>query len=747
MYNTLISSILNDPEPILNRETIYEDPSLTREHIMDTGEDVYPYNEPESSYSDETQANTDQEPETDFRQEYYPDPEAETDPYSYEEPLAGIDYASQEEIDFADSPANSAALREYETDENESVYHTQAESMETEGMHLADEEAYEAETDQAFFNHEFDVPAEKGTTVYLNTSGVDKRNLKTGAFIPAGYRKEDKVDLILYFHGLYNYGNRVNGMEYYWKNYSNIRACFAESQKNAILLAPALTTDPQQSIIVFGKVNGLDNYIAECFKELIAGNYLPASAEPQRIILAGHSAGGSVLRRILAGKNQLLDRVAECWGFDCLYNYGWESLKISVPFYHYWAFTSSGCISSPGIRGENLQKTHGIQNLGPRHRTGHQRIIEYAWRNEINKRPWFSPVPSNLVRETITEENPFGYETRLDDYVPDSGFKTVALPLSDRPLLLVAASERHRQSEIREAPSFFLKRIVEMALGRDAAEQWFYNFTRISFLGRELQPNQYVHVELARHLKIVESELASRYGGINADPRIAGDFLLGAQRERLAGSRAESATATYSYHMFGLAIDVNYTLSPYIQNKERKGYNAKTGKYFVKPNGVNTLNEVLSNASSLLNTDRAVFKYGLSYDQYADLNKLLVSYFTLADAVNESGLSGLLTAASGPEWNGKTPEEARKKIQGDVDKLALSIDRWGYREQLRNKGFLNISREFVNGVKLDWGGARYGDMMHFDMRNVGVGIKISNAINEYIGLKKKESREKFQKLQ
>jgi len=750
MYNTLISSILKDPEFSVSTESVFEDPSLTREHILDVKEDAYPYNETELlHYGGETYTGSEKDSDDVLRQESYSYPElTETEAYGYEQPEADNEHDALDENEFADSNENIAALHEYETYESESVYDGQVENPETEGLYLSDEEVYEAETGERFFNHEFDVTAEKGTTDYLNTGAVEKRSLKTGVFIPAGYKKEDKVDLIVYFHGLYDYGNKTNGMEYYWKNYSNIRACFTESRRNAILLAPTLTSDPQQSSIVFGKVNGFDNYITECFKELKSRNYITASAEPQRIILAGHSAGGSVLRRILGGKNQLLDKVIECWGFDCLYSYGWESLKISVPFYHYWAFTGGGCISSPGIRGENLQKSHGIQNLGPKKRTGHQGIIEYAWRNEINKRAWFNPVQSILVPETGENESPFGYETPSVTLVSGSEFqfKTVRLQLSDNPLLLVSASDGNKLSEVKEPPSVFLRRIVQMALGKDAAAQWFNNFTRITFLGRELQSNQYVHVELARHLKTVESELAARYGGIHADPGIAGDFLLGSENERLAGSRAESATATYSYHMFGLAIDVNYTQSPFIQNKERKGYNANTKKSFIKPNGVNTMNDVLSHACSLSGIDRAVFKYGLSYDQYAWLNKLLVSYLTLTDAGNDSKLSGLLTVTTSSDWKGRTIEEAGKKIQADLDKLALSVDRWGYRELFKKKGFLNISREFVNGVKLDRGGARYGDMMHFDMRTVGVGIKIANGINEYIRLKRKEAQEKFQEL-
>ena len=107
-----------------------------------------------------------------------------------------------------------------------------------EAEQFTDEEAYEQHTTEVTFSNEFDVTPAQGITDYLNTSAVEKRTLKTGVFIPAGYKKEDKVDLIVYFHGLYEHGNKINGIEYYWKNYSNIRASFIESRRNAILLGP-----------------------------------------------------------------------------------------------------------------------------------------------------------------------------------------------------------------------------------------------------------------------------------------------------------------------------------------------------------------------------------------------------------------------------------------------------------------------------------------------------------------------------
>ncbi len=716
---------------------------------------------------------------------------------------------------------------------------------------LIDEEAYEEEdVVESLFSEEFDVTPDRGITLYLNVSAVENRSLKTGVFIPAGYRKQDKADLVIYFHGIYPNGNKSNGMELYWKNYSNIRACFAESRRNAILISPALTTDPQQNTIVFGKPGGFDRFVNSCISELKTGNHLDASAQPGRIIIAGHSGGGSPIMKVLTGKHSLVPNIIQCWGFDCFYEYGWERLKTNIPVYHYWAYNAYGKPSGPGIKGESLQKLHSnFFNIAPKAKIYHQGIIEHAWRNEINKREWFDRIDSASIPVTgdvggiaggikhladtatkaisawatlsptkrtvlmivagnpqiseqkalelawtqkVTDANeltnlvfylrhrdllgrklektdpqhlkdewlvirsnivvPFLSSVKQSQPVNTPApviqvpgktpvFTRVSLQLSTTPLVLVAGNAARKLAEVKESPSVFLKNIVSRALGADAARDWFSNFTRISFLGRELNANQYIHVELATHLKEVEREFAAKYGGSAMDPAVAGDFLLGTKRENLAGSRAVSATATYSFHMFGLAIDVNYSTNPYIQNKERYGRNEKTGQRFTKPNGVKTLNETLSRAGSLLDAAIPVLRYGLGYSEYDAMNKLLVSYLTLAD--NSSKLQNLLNSTSSSFWKSKTVDEAVKIINKDLDTLSLAVDRWNIRESFRKTGFLNLSKEFVDGIKLDWGGKGYGDMMHFDMRNTGAGAKIKKAIGEYISLKQAEASDKY----
>jgi hypothetical protein len=63
---------------------------------------------------------------------------------------------------------------------------------------------------------------------------------------------------------------------------------------------------------------------------------------------------------------------------------------------------------------------------------------------------------------------------------------------------------------------------------------------------------------------------------------------------------------------------------------------------------------------------------------------------------------------------------------------------------IKDGGFLDLKKELVDGMDLDWGGS-YGDMMHFDMRNKEVGAKVHKAITTYSGQKEQESAKEFAK--
>lgn len=264
--------------------------------------------------------------------------------------------------------------------------------------------------------------------------------------------------------------------------------------------------------------------------------------------------------------------------------------------------------------------------------------------------------------------------------------------------------------------------ILELA-GEDPG-MWFKNFTKITFLG--LKMNNPIHIELAKHLIKVEKKFLKEYGSIEEAKKQLG------VSEIIKGCREYSTSAEYSMHLFGLAIDLDYWKNPYVAlgTKSR-----------------NNLNRVLKRAGKLLNKElkfKKDWKSDLSkvYEQNSDLDKSLEQYFSFSydKPSKKTELSKYLQHTKDPEWLGKTVEEAQNIIQQDIDSCAESWSRKGQKDQITESGMMNLKKELVLGIDLDWGG-RYGDYMHFDMRNKPIGQKIYQAIQRYKKTQKKKNKQ------
>ena len=700
------------------------------------------------------------------------------------------------------------------------------------------------------FQNEFYVDDTKGRTLYLPVSAGKGLMAKTGIFIPAGFTPTREIDMVLYFHG--HLGSTVNvngnkkwvpnnkfqklGIEYYWKNYSNIRDCFSLSSKNAILIAPTLGSLSSSQFGSFGQDYFMDEFISSCFKELKSRNVLSAESIPNRIIPAAHSGGGNPMGFILTRKNRLRDKIIEAWGFDCLYgktvesswikNYDtWAKSNQDKFFYHFWAQYEN---YQPAQRGKDLQKLNpkNVKNIAPPKFIAHQDIIEYAWKNNINdaKHTWFDPINAALVtgskegteiiknllslknsaEQTVQEwknlspeqrsifmmaSNPNASEqqvmemaltqqlsgqneltnlifyNRHKDYLERKLDTTGRANLQDewnainsRIVLPFLRNKQfgpgnlvHHRETFESGPgttlscqlvpitytfkkvSFIPSKIISKGASESPydftrktlkkvnqdPDEWFRNFTQISFLGVNF--NNPIHIQLAQLLKDIENRFIQDISPNDRNMEVVRK-QLGLETELIAGARKSPTAALKSMHLFGLAIDVNYSGNPFVQNKDRKSRNAKTHQEFIIPSGVETINAVLNNARNLLGGNVNKFRYGLSYDEYKMINDFLVSYFKLID--NEIKLKEKLRDSAVAAWNTLSPETAIMKIQKDLDYFAFSVDRWGNRDRIKNAGFMNLTKALVQGLTaggLDWGGAGYGDMMHFDMRSTGIG--------------------------
>ena len=249
--------------------------------------------------------------------------------------------------------------------------------------------------------HLFPAPA-SGTTHYLKVSAGGGLPANTGAYIPASFKSTSgNLDIVVFLHGnMPDAEFQKTGIDHYWNNYANIRDCFRQQMPNAILLAPTLGSLPGTQFGSLANENEFENFVSSCIWELKKLKKLAAMAIPYRIVLAAHGEGGNAMGQILAHKNGLDQKITEVWGFDCLYgetkgswvnNYAkWltatKGHRPTKVFYHYWAQKDD----APAKRGEELQRLSPgrIKNIAPSKDVSHKDIIEQAWLNEINKRPF-----------------------------------------------------------------------------------------------------------------------------------------------------------------------------------------------------------------------------------------------------------------------------------------------------------------------------------------------------------------------
>lgn len=622
------------------------------------------------------------------------------------------------------------------------------------------------------FDRESEIDSKFGKTLYLPLQ-LSKRVLpKVGVFIPQGFRPLtlikgfhtfSAIDVIVYFHGHIAPcdGKGVakfdkGGIEYYWNTpgFTFLREELALSGRNALLIAPTFTNKLNRDSNSFGNLNQdnkFDFLINECLSNLKAGSHIPKNSQARNIVLAGHSAGGLPMQSILWAKNSLGQNIVECWGFECLY-FGtdiwwcWLNHSPDKNFVHYRQ--KSAFINPTG----KLKKYSNFQDVSDG--KNHCGIVREKWRTSIENCRWLhggNASGGSGAGATTNREVSDAYPSVSNEGNIDAGFALEKVELYKGKILVAGlpankkAREQAKRSrgahvEIKESPSVFLPEIIRIARDRalkdkknDIASRlepyaWFNQFThKFTFLGRPLKSGQYVHVEMAKLLKSIESKFMNDLN-IN-DAKKVGDILLKNSKEGISGSRLTSSTATFSMHMFGLAVDVNYLGNPFIENSD-----------------IVAVNNVLKNAASLMNTEPLSYgqhkkdKFADRFDYVQALDNTIENYFKLID--DSGALELYLQGSKSPDWRGLSVEKAKAKIQKNLNNLAGFLARGSYKDYFKKHAILDFDKRFVVGMEttgLHWGG-HYGDMMHFDMRTTGVGYYIEKARLEYSGKVKNQAR-------
>jgi hypothetical protein len=586
-----------------------------------------------------------------------------------------------------------------------------------------------------------------GATRYLSITVSSSNKLEVGAYVPPAAKAAAKFDVIVYFHGdiieackTINHCFHCEGINYLWNTpgFLCLRRDLHKSGRAAVLLVPKMGEKVGNDFKNLGAAGRFDLLVNDSIKQLRAAGVIGSSAGLGNIVLAAHSGGSFPMHAVLNGANKLGKQIRACWGFEALYAASstmksWLKTDKDLIYRHY---------RRPGWKDGQVTNYAGVKNfVDTPTASGHCESVDEFWKEALSHMP---TTPGTSVQYEFEEPG-----TKGGTAPPAFTLKTWTLQSSATKLVSQGSAKDFLKSkkdhptftpqqhpafvQVQQAPSKFLKNIIKRAGvlaradGKTAfaaildKDQWFKNFTRISFLGRDFRDGEYVHVEMAKKLQEVENRLIKLLGGT---AKSVGDTLLNNRDEKHAGSRTESGTAAYSYHMFGLAIDVNYLGDPFVQDSD-----------------VARLNVVLRRASQLLRSTVVSYTRGHGaayYDTIAGLDALLEEYFALLD--NATALTTALAAIKTGPWRGLSATRARSLIQDDVNRLSKTLERrWSkadgsdLRPIFKARAILDFDKRFVRCMEnagLDWG-AWYGDLMHFDMRDTGVGVYVQRAIAEH----------------
>jgi len=251
------------------------------------------------------------------------------------------------------------------------------------------------------------------------------------------------------------------------------------------------------------------------------------------------------------------------------------------------------------------------------------------------------------------------------------------------------------------------------------AAKWFEDVQTITFLGRPAT----VHKLLASRLEKVETALKG------VPPPADGWVKEGHSSLREPGQ---------SLHSFGLAVDLNPHLNPFLLNPDDKN----AGQY--EPHKQSqAIDEVIERAFLLVLgktpaqetffqrpklADKSA-RVEASYDKLAEASEALEHYLKLGnpDRIGELKIRRGVLALTGKDPENRSADDWAKVIASDRKTLNEkgSIKKWLKPEE----GFLHLDKRLVKamtdpgGGGLTWLGddtiASGRDIMHFDMRGVG----------------------------
>jgi hypothetical protein len=151
---------------------------------------------------------------------------------------------------------------------------------------------------------------------------------KTALYFPPAVTRTSPYNLLVYLHG-----TGMPPVENWLASDARfpLREKVAASGKKLVLVVPSLTGDCHA-----GKLEkDPDWYLDRVLQEIGAADGGPA-ATIGKLVIAAHSGGGIRMFEMTTGMVKYKSTLAECWGFDCLYQPIGDPKRYTIPKGRVW---------------------------------------------------------------------------------------------------------------------------------------------------------------------------------------------------------------------------------------------------------------------------------------------------------------------------------------------------------------------------------------------------------------------------
>jgi hypothetical protein len=277
--------------------------------------------------------------------------------------------------------------------------------------------------------------------------------------------------------------------------------------------------------------------------------------------------------------------------------------------------------------------------------------------------------------------------------------------------------------------------------GEFNADNWYDSIVAPSFLGHRVsRSGQGIHLLLLRKLREAENYLRSLPAYTDMPP-VALGRALGLDRNSASYSGGRISAKREGMHGMGLALDIDGTGNPWVGagwiTDDPKGRD-----WLVQQIKTNPDDRLRSRYQRILNTRNERYRFAQVLRSAAGESRdVPAEGSTIASFLHAVAVAHGRDTRTVYQILARRNEEFKAFLRSHPSEL----DYWKNSATFSNRnplhGFLNLHVDLVVALRhrallawgaTDFGGSQSGDVMHFDVRTLGVGREIANALGSYV---------------